>query len=458
MLAVAYMGLFCFVIFLESVRKKDNIFDFLSLFNLIFSLLYIIPAVSASLHPISISNQITGNQIVNNIQIPLAIFIGYFLVVIGFYSKIAQTTGTNIAIKVHHEKNIIIFIIVLLIITCLSVFLYSMQYGGLLNTLSNANLIRAGAVERGGLSFFKRFLYFGFFAAYLLASMVFIKNNNKEKKLLLVLFLFSVFISLIASFMVAARSPIIWAFLIFYLASILYTGKLNIKIMAVFVFCASLFVLYGKNLFYSLSAIPNGFDAMVERFIESIQLGANNEDQSSIEMLLSNFSFPVYSLYVATNTPYELRLLGDWFYGLLSLIPDQLMMSTEEVPSTISYYNTMYLVQTDEYSIPPGFLAFCLYSMSWSGLIIFCFIYGWLGRFWQNILSNHLHQISWMPFIYVLSAQIWVEMFACGDPKILFQTYFWAITSTFILFCIATKISVRKNYSYANIQKKSFID
>ena len=391
---------------------------------------------------------------ISNIQTALAIFAGYFLVLIGFYSKSAEKLGKNIIIKSRSNKTIIIYAILLLLFACLSIHIYSSQYGGFLVALSKTNLIRAGAEERtGGLLFFKRFLYCSFFASYLLGAYVILQKENKNI-LIKIIFLISLFVSLLAFFLSGARAPFINFILVFYLGYIIKTNKSSLGLLILIICVSAGFLLYGKIIFFSLTSLPDGFTAVVDKFIET----KNNQPDGggfTFYGLLKNFAYPVYSLDTAFTQVYEPRFFWDWLYGLASLLPEKL--TGIEKTETISYYNTYYIVKTNDYSIQPGFLAFGIYCMSWPGLILTCIICGWIGRYLQSILTNHLNDIFYMPFIYVFTAEIWLDFQTLGSPQDFFQASFWAFLSTIFLLSFASKVSIITHLNHQITRGKSYV-
>ena len=454
MLAAAYLGLLCFIIFFELVRKKDYQFDFLTFFNLIFCLAYPLPGFLLAVTKINnLSSSILLGTTVdsNNIQVILAVFVTYFLVIIGFSAKSAQKAASNILIKLRSGDNlIIVYALVLLLISCLSIYIYSSQYGGVLFTLSNAALLRSTVIEAGGLSFFKRFLFFSFMGSYLLASLLFIRRIKKKRLWLYAIFIGSVLIAFISFLMIATRAVMLRYVITFYLVYVMRKGKVSLIFMITFLIAGSIFVFYGKEIFGSLMALPDGIDAVVEKF----QYFLDSKDKTEVDLAdsLDEFSFPFYSIYAALNTPYELRLLNDWLYGFASFLPDRIL----EAPETVSYYNTYYLIRSNEYEIPSGFISSCFYSLSWPGVIIFSFTYGWIGRWIQSIIKNHVEDIYWMYFLYANAALVWADFLAYADTKIILQTHFWFFSSSFILIAIATKISIVKNSGGKRKESKKF--
>ncbi|MDJ0634717.1 MAG: O-antigen polymerase [Xenococcaceae cyanobacterium MO_188.B29] len=441
MMALAYIGLILFIVFFELTRPKDTKFDFLSLFHLFFILMYPIPGLSFTLtklftniSPILISGKLISNH---SLQIPLSIFVTYFLVVIGFYSSSAEKYGNKIILQSRNSQVIYWLAFFLLALSFLSTAVYSSQYGGFLNAISQNNLIRAGAVEGGAFVFVMRFLYIAFFAAYLFASLLFIKKAQKDKTQLLILFGFSFILAFFASIMVGARATMIMAFINFYLTYLLYKRKFALPIIIPGLIFAFLFIIYGKSFFYSLSGLSQGYVEVINRFQTAVATSENNGLVLNKFINIFNYSFE--SLYAAFNHPNQIRLFSDWYYGFASFLPDRLI--DLEIPPTISIYNTQYLVGHNEYNIPPGFIAACIYSWSWIGIILFSFSYGWIGRYLQTINQNHLYKIDWIPFVYVAIAQAWADFFASGDTTIFLHTNFWILFSVFCLLFFCTKYS-----------------
>ncbi|MEO1373377.1 MAG: hypothetical protein AAFW70_03435 [Cyanobacteria bacterium J06635_10] len=391
----------------------------------------------------------------NNIQVPLAIFVTYFLVIVGFYSKSSQRFAKTVSIENKGRVGMIItFSILLLLFSIISVYLYSSEFGGIFSAISKASLIRSSVIEAGSLSFFKRFIFFSLFAAYLLASVVFIKEIKNYKFVLGCVFVISIIIFAISFMIMANRAVLVRSIVTFYLVYVIRKGAPSLSLMLVFLASSCIFVFYGKEIFASLTALPNGIDAVVERF--QYYLDMQDKQEFSLEGLSGEISFPVSSIYAALNTPYEIRFLNDWIYGFLSFFPDRILedLLSYQVPETLSFHNTYYQIKSNEYEIPSGFISSCLYSFSWAGVIIFSTLYGWLGRCLNNILVRPIKNIYWMPFIYIAAGLIWADFIPYADPKILLHTHFWFLSSTIILFFLGTKISFVKVNYYAHKSKK----
>ena len=447
MLDLAFLALILFIAIYEFFRSKQGKFDFLSLFNLVFILLYPLPAfvLAANLENARIKLGWSNRFYVDNWQTALAIFVGYFLVVIGFYSKSAINLGRNIRLLSRSDDRVLGCAVFLLLFSCFSIYMYGLQYGGVLIALEKAYLIRAGAVaESGSLVFFQNFMFFSFLGSYLLGAFLFIKRRKKRKLILATGFILSVILSWLAVALTAGRINFVKYLVGFYLVYVTKKEKFSWGFTIPFVYVTALFILYGKTLFFSLTALPDGFAAVADRFVKYSLKNNSGEVFSFIE-LIGNFAYPVFSLDTAFDTHYSMRLFLDWYYGLVTLIVPERLINIE-IPNPVSYDNTIYTAQTDTFSIPPGFLAFGIYSLSWPGLVIVCFVYGWIGRYLQTILYKHIHDIFWMPFFYVLTAITWLDFQAAGDPALFLTANFWFLASSLLLLGMAVKFSLVRQH------------
>lgn len=439
MLETFYLCLLLIIPFIEIFRKKQNKFDFLTLFNIYFYILYPLPGF---LLAFDFDNAVSelGLSIslyTNNIETALAIFIGYFVVLAGFYSKSAQRLGKKIVIKARTANYSIVlgYAIFLLLISCGSIHVYSAQYGGLLNTVANTTLIRNSVLDGGSLGFFKRFILFSVFGSYLLCSFVFVEKIKKWRLFLIILFSLSVTIAFLAVTMTGGRAYVINYFVAFYLFALIKFKKNSRLNMIIVIIMAVLFLAYGKPFFYSLTALPDGFEAVISRFSDTVN--NSSEEDLNFYSFMQNFHYPVHSLDVAFTKNERLRWFSDFIYGFLSLIPDKFLGTTPQ--ESVMHDNTQYILKNFASQIPTGFLALGIYSMSWPGLLIVCFTYGWIGRCLQSIFEKHIYEIFWMPFLYIVTAQMWMD-FLGSDPETFLQVYFCYLTACFLLLPIASKV------------------
>ncbi len=117
MLSIAYLCLSFVMILFELLRKKSHSFDFLTLFNVIYLLLYPVPAFLLTSNIGNLNSVMADDSAIYvcNIQTTIAIFAGYFFVILGFYCKSSQKLGKNILINSRIDKVIIGYGILLLL-------------------------------------------------------------------------------------------------------------------------------------------------------------------------------------------------------------------------------------------------------------------------------------------------------------------------------------------------------
>lgn len=446
-MAIANLGLIIFMIFLEIVRKNTKKFDYLTLFNLIFLFSYPLPAFLLGVNLGTDHLSLDSKLYTGDIKTTYAIFIGYFVVVIGYYTKSAEKAGSNLLIKTTNHKKVIFLAIFLLLFSLLSIYIYGLQYGGIMVALAKTILIRQNLEESGSFVFFKNFMSFSYFASYLLASELFAKKVAKipnywlMKTSLAILFLLSVFISVLSSLLSSSRASLIYYLVGFYLAYILKARKIfsvsSIPIM-LFIF---VFILYGKAILFSFTALPDGLDSVVSRFYDSMQdKQAESDNESLLYEVLANFAFPLDSLHGSLNNDYDLRLFTDLINAFTALIPERVF--NIQKPPSISDHNTFIVLGNVDYSVPAGILAFGIYSFSWFGLIIVCFIYGWIGRYLQTALNKHIDNISWVAFIYILTALQWIDFIPSGDPTLSLKGGLSYLISMILLLSSCSKLSI----------------
>jgi hypothetical protein len=440
MLESAYLVLLFVIALIEIFRKKKNPIDFLTMFNFFYIMWYVLPGFLIAFSP---EQAIVGDYIniigyTNKIQTMLAIFVGYFFVLIGFYSKSAKKFGQRIVVNYRNNLMVLGYAIFLLLFSAISIQIFSSGLGGVVNAITQSMAVRSGIEDLGSLGFFIRFLAAASFSSYLLCAFAFTKDIKKGKLFLILLFAFSIVVEVVSFLVRSGRFDVLYYFLGFYQIYILKTKKIPWLFSSILLVFMVLFLFYGKNIFASLAAIPDGIDAVIDSFNKSAE-GSTNGEGFTFYKFMNNFFFTVFSLDTAFGADYELRWFIDLLYGFISLVPDRLLGT--ESPESILAYNTRYISGAVDYAIPTGFLAFGIYSLWWPGLIIVCFTYGWLGGYLQSVMEKHIQDVFWMPCFYTVVAQIWASM-QTADPETFLQSQFILLVSSTLLILVGTKISV----------------
>jgi oligosaccharide repeat unit polymerase len=457
MIAISYLGLILFIIFTEIVRQKNNKFDLLTFFHIMFTLMLAFPAFlfAASLVEQNGENAAFIKINVYDPQMILSIFIGYFSVLIGFHSQSSKKYAKYLEISWHSKEIIFNIGLFFFLLSTVSILLYTSQFGGVINALSQSTLIRMSLAEgAGSLSFLQHFMFLSYFSSYLFMASIQSKVFNKYKLIIYTFFVVSIINSIIAAMTTGGRANLIYFFLLFYLAYIIKANKVPLVTTITLLFSAILLTLYGKTFFFSLTVIKDGFFAFQEAFLANID--SQPSEGSFFEQLVSNFAFPLYSLQAALNTEYPVRLFMDWLYGIITFIPERIFPI--QIPETISTINTEYIAGVTDFEIPTGMFAFGIYSLSWPGLIIVCYVYGWIGRYLETAICRHMSDATWMPFIYVICSKIWIDFFTAGDPRVFLFTDFWALIGNLTLFSVGSQVLITKMHvsKFRNHAKNNF--
>ena len=439
MIESIYLILLFFIAWFEIGRNKPYKIDFLTLFHIYYALLYPLPGLVLA---IDYQNAVSplGLRVAsysNNIQTSVAVVIGYFVILFGFYSKLAINFGKNIIINARKNDSIFIdYVIFLLVIGALSIYIYGLQYGGVLIAIAQNSMIRARAVEGGNLVFFSRLTMYSVFSSYLLCSFVFIKKHKKISIWGIALFLLSLLTAIVAVLLTGSRAAFVFYFLTYYYVYLIRCKRIPWLSSITLLCCACLFLFYGKSLFYSLSAITQGVDAALDLASNALE----DNQEFTFYNFVHNFQHPIFSLDVALSNKHDLRWFSDFIYAVINLLPNRLT-GTDEIRTILSY-NSEYIIGRNDFAIPLGLLAFGIYSLWWPGLVIICFVYGWIGRCLQNILAKHMNEIFWMPFFYIIVAQMWIS-FMSSDPETFTQTDISYFTGSILLVLIACKVNLK---------------
>lgn len=449
MAAAAYLGLIFFIAFTEIMRKKKHKFDFLLYFNIMFCLMYPFPAflLGANLGGKVSEHELGVKLNVNDVQMLMAIFLGYLFIIIGFRFQSNQKREKVLKIEWHDDKIIKRIALFLVFFSGIAIHIYTLPFGGAINAMSQATYIRENVAEEvGAFAFFQHFMFLSYLGSYLLASFIFFKHPKKNNLFLQTAFVVSLINSIIAATVTGGRAHLIFYGLMFYLNYILINKKIPWTFTIALLIPSGLFVLYGKAFFFSLSAMKDGLGAVGQVFLEGVETKSQNG--SMFDELISNFSYTLYSLKAALYTEYPLRLFADWIYAVISFLPERLL-NIDGLPDTISPLNTEYILGTsnNSFGIPPALLAFGIYNLSWCGLIIVCFSYGWIGSYLEMIINRHIYDKPWMPFVYAIASQMWIDYYTSGDPQIFFFADFWSLAGMLILFGFGSKISLVKYHN-----------
>lgn len=450
MVSAIYLLTAFVILFLELTRRKSSVIDFLSLFNLGYIMWYVLPGFLIALDP---NQALSGDWLnviryVGKAQSAIAVLVAYIFIFWGFHAKSAIKVAGRVNMESKNSKAIFFIIVGLLSFCLFCLHVYASAQGGIVTAISQAIAVRSNTGDGGAgeATLMLRFIGGNAFASYILAAYVFTDVRKQDKYLQVFLFIASV-VGSICSFLVrAGRLDVIFYLLGFYQIVVQKTRKIPLGFSLAFTFFAALFLFYGKEFFGALGSIPDGWDAVQNSFTERLAEGDKNSTGFNLYSFMANFYYPIVSLDVAFGEDYEMRWFKDLFDGFVSVLPDRLLGG--EPPKTILYYNSVYISGAFDYAIPTGLLAFAVYSLWWPGLILTCWIYGWIGGYLQMFFNRHREKIFWMPFFYSIVSQNWV-ISQSTDPETFFQSNFIFLVSNFALLTFGAKFYLSQDSSEA---------
>ncbi|NQZ04705.1 O-antigen polymerase [Idiomarina sp.] len=304
-----------------------------------------------------------------------------------------------------------------LLFSMFSLYLYSLQYGGIAQALSAAAMIRAGLYKEsvGSFTFFKYFIpifLIGFsfwFLKYLFTKRV------KHLFYFLIYFGWGVYAF---SFM-AGRTRFVFLLLLPLIFWVLQVRKVKIKsIITTFLLTLTLvlgIVNYGKSVFVGLST-------------DNYQAHEVKSEESS---LIGYFTHRVYANEVAWGRFIELNEVygfNDVFFAPLFIIPERL--TGIKKPDSISYHTTEVLTGVYDSMIPPGVVALGLFSFNVVGLVFVSIIYGAIFALFDNKIARG----NTSSILYILGVLYWFYYGSSGDVRIIVNSFAFFIPVLFFYY------------------------
>ncbi len=302
------------------------------------------------------------------------------------------------------------------IVCAIAIWAYSSQYGGVLPSIRNAGIIRAGGgrlllQQEGKLLFFKYLIPVGTFAVLGLLSLQ-LEYGRPTKWLALSL---SSLMSMLGLVLMAGRGRIIAFVLslaVFYFAVKGRSANIGVRKLILLSAGASLgfaFIVYGKILFASLAKEdPIGtFRSRIQYSNSGLPTVVRNYENHfvSIEVALGYLASGAHPRYLRDVVNLPAAVLPSRLFGI-------------EKPEPISVLNTYLISGRYDSETPPGLIAFGLYSAGPIGVVVALSLFGAL----LALIDNNLERPG---LRRVLAAGVVVSTVVSGgtgDPRILMYT------------------------------------
>lgn len=200
------------------------------------------------------------------------------------------------------------------------------------------------------------------------------------------------------------------AFMLMYF--LISKNAINLKKLGVYsaiTFLSVFFIQFGKQLFLSFSNILEG---------EKISSVVAVNQKSFIDAFLGYFAHRTYSIETAliyirdTNNLYWFK---DNFNSLFFLIPERLTGISK--PDSISFLNTQLIMGEYDSTVPPGILAYGVYSMWIPGMFMVAMFYGMVFAYLDKIYLRN-KQNTLILIVVLPSIMVWTMYGSVGDVRI----------------------------------------
>ena len=362
------------------------------------------------------------------------VFFSYIFSLFGYSLIFKIKAGKNIKEKLFfNEQDIAFSSKVSLILCALFVLIYVSQYGGLFSALTYAAVIRSGYFEieqNSKITFVKYLMPIGVFPFLYYGHQLILRKGFYN----LIMFIISSGIVFLAFLLMSGRTRIVmylFAFMLMYF--LISKERINFKKLCSYVlifFLSGFFIQFGKKFFLYFSNI-------VEE--EKISFIVSNPEQETVfESFFSYFTHRTYSIEAALTYVSDTNNLY-WFKDNLNmflfLIPERLTGISK--PDSISFLNTQLIMGEYDSTVPPGILAYGVYSLWIPGMFLSALCYGivfsYLDKYYLVNKKNTLSLVFIIPCLF-----IWAMYGSVGDFRIIINCCIYVLL--FMVVMIISKL------------------
>ncbi|MDY3547632.1 O-antigen ligase [Riemerella anatipestifer] len=273
--------------------------------------------------------------------------VGYFFLIAGYY-YFYKGRGVLIKVSTFTDEGLFKTARTLLIIGFFSYLVYVYLYGGISYVMNNVNEIRYGADDNKNYfgAFFRIFSVFIMYSFILQLYLYFKGKYTKQLKKKL-MFLLTLFILLVISFLGGGRAAFISLFIYIFLAYyFLKTRKIKWIYLFLLVFSSLFIVVFGKTFLFVM------FSDSVNITFDDVK--TNQEKIGFLTLFFQEFNHQTYSVTNFIQSDFDYRYLSDYYIWMLK--PLKLFYPQSTDFDAISYYNTYMIMGNWKSVIPPGFI------------------------------------------------------------------------------------------------------
>lgn len=342
-----------------------------------------------------------------------------------------RTTSTNVVQNRGRIcKSPLIYATILTVVSIICFYYWAMNYGSIEMLLLQANGIRAGFVEaENNSAFFKHFVPLSqFVSLYLFNQYLLLKNykqiSHTKGALAFVLFLITVFISILYLLANDGRGPLGFYLIYFALAYLVHQLKSQNKGVFAKIFkgsliaCAILFLILNGD--YVLQTLRG----------ESISMSDvdSTSNEGIVASLCNNFKFIVishyYSLYYTIENFGSFIIFDDIISGLTAWLPTSL--KPFDVTNTWDFNTNIAKTFVGEFhgQTPHSILSNSLYDLGVFGIFILPYLYGKINKKIDNYFYNRTDDAFYYTIYIFLFIKVGLIVQGCSLYYIALEMFF----------------------------------
>lgn len=347
------------------------------------------------------------------------LFIITFLLGVGFRGSLSKP----IRIYIRRVNGVNLYKLSSYFICLFSLFsllIYIQQWGGFSSFLINLNLDRAGLLDEDVVG---KYTVFGRFIDLAIIPIVYFFYEKHKTIINFICLLFLPLAILLVSilFLSTAKLKFFILVLLFYFALSIQKNKLYLESL----FLISLGIFVGVSILDDMFIFiykvfkDEGILVIPVRIASALIDGSLGQGQYE-ESLKSNsgnpysqfleyFTYIQMSLQLSLKNNYPILFFKDFFTGIIQLLPSRLNIPVGlEILklNTALFYDYYPAIPEFNVTVPPGIIAFGMYSFSVPGVMIIAFILGYLFRavdlFFQSVVDIQRNFSSFYAYIIVV--------------------------------------------------------
>lgn len=318
-----------------------------------------------------------------------------------------------------NSRNITATAVILLIISIISLYLYTSGYGGIIQTMMSGGQIRASFIQsENQFTFFKHFIPLSIISSLLIYTDIFIKKNKKKIFFKILLLIVSIIISLIYIMANDGRLLAGIYLLLFIIINLKYKFEVKRTSLKKMIF-GGLFVCV--IIFFVIIQSESWFSAI--RNVTSV----STDKRTILDTILGEFNFIYVGLHTAIyyqiNSNIDFVIVNDFVNGLFAWLPTSLKPIIYE---DVWDFNTKLINDGGYGQSPVNIVGQSVYDLGLIGAFLIPFLYTYIVGKLENIFINNYSTVG-LVFFCVIGFYLGKAMMYSSFYNIMMNVFFIAI-------------------------------